>query len=196
MEELQQSVYQEQTVASVFVVAVTNAHLLGMGGINKAEAAIQAILNPRRGGPTALEGALDPELSKARAYVAILADYQLGFTLLYNLQRVDQELRPGNPIHAQEVAFGGEMRPNGGTLDVFVFKEDEGALFKRLYLPRVLVTETVKAYEQDSNRDYAHTFVLDPTIEDCNAKPTAQMMPIPLEWAPMFVDDPNFGTAI
>jgi hypothetical protein len=39
-------------------------------------------------------------------------------------------------------------------------------------------------------------FVLDPTVEDYNAKPTTWMMPIPLEWAPMFVDNPNFGTAI
>jgi hypothetical protein len=100
MEELQQRVYQEQMAVSVFAVVVTNARLLGMGGVNKAEAAIQAILNLRRGGPTALEGALDPELSKARAYIAILVDYQLGFTLLYNLQRVNQELRPGNPIRA------------------------------------------------------------------------------------------------
>ncbi len=90
---------------------------------------------------------MDPERSKVRAYIAILANYQLGFTLLYNLQRVNQELRPGNPIHARVVAFGGEVQTNSGTLDVFVFEEDTGALFKRLYLPRVLVMETVKAYE-------------------------------------------------
>ncbi len=76
--------YQEWTAASVFAVAVTNARFLGMGGINKAEAAIQAILNTRRGRPTVLEGALDPELSKAWAYIAILANYQGGFTLQYN----------------------------------------------------------------------------------------------------------------
>jgi hypothetical protein len=196
MEGLQQRVYQERTAASVFMVSVTNAHLLGMGGVDKAEAAIQAILNPCRGGPMALEGALDPEPSKARAYIAILADYQLRFTLPYNLHWVNQELRPGNPIRARVVAFGGEVRTNGGTPDVFVFEEDKGALFKRLYLPRVLVTETIAAYEQHSNGNYAHRFVLDPTIEDCNVKPTTRMMPIPLEWAPMFVDNPDFGTAI
>ncbi len=47
MEELQQRVYQERTVASVFVVAVTNACLHGMGSVDKAEAAIQAILRRR-----------------------------------------------------------------------------------------------------------------------------------------------------
>jgi hypothetical protein len=46
MEELQQRVYQERTAASLLAVTVTNARLLGMGGINKAEAAIQAILSP------------------------------------------------------------------------------------------------------------------------------------------------------
>jgi hypothetical protein len=92
--------------------------------------------------------------------------------------------------------FVGEVRTNGGTPDVFVFKEDEGALFKRLYLSRVSVTETVMAYEQDSDGDYAHTFVPDPTVEDRNTKPTTWMMPIPLKWAPMFVDNINFRTAI
>jgi hypothetical protein len=46
MGELQQRVYQEQTTASVFAVVVTNACLLGMEGVNEAEVAIQAILNP------------------------------------------------------------------------------------------------------------------------------------------------------
>ncbi len=58
------------------------------------------------------------------------------------------------------------MRTNGSTPDVFVFEEDKGALFKRLYLPRVLVTETIMVYKQDSDGDYTHTFVLDPTVED------------------------------
>jgi hypothetical protein len=130
MEELQQTVYQERTAASVFAAAVTNAHLLGMEGVNKAEAAIQAILNPWRGGPTALEGALDPELSKARAYIAILADYQLGFTLLYNLQWVNQELRPGNPIRAWVVVFRGEVWTNGGTPDVLFLRKTRGPYSK------------------------------------------------------------------
>ncbi len=141
----------------------------------------------------ALGGALDPDLSKAREYIAVLANYQLGFTLLYNIQRVDQELRPSNPIRARVVAFGGEVQTNDDTLDVFIFKEDKEALFKRLYLPRVLVTETMKAYKQNSNGDYTHTFVLDPTVEDRNNKPTTRMMPIPLEWAPIFVDNPTLG---
>jgi hypothetical protein len=94
------------------------------------------------------------------------------------------------------VAFRGEVWTNDGTPDVFVFKEDEGALFKRLYLPRVSAMETVKAYKQDSKGDYAHTFVLNPTIKDWKAKPTTRMMPIPLELAPMFVDNPDFGMAI
>jgi hypothetical protein len=54
----------------------------------------------------------------------------------------------------------------------------------------------MRAYEQDSDGDYTHMFVLDPTVEDRNAKPTTWMMPISLEWAPMFVDNPDFGMAI
>ncbi len=143
-----------------------------------------------------MEGPLDPELLKAQAYIAVLVAYQLGFTLLHNLQQVNQELRPGNPICAWVAAFGGGVRTNGGTPDVFVFEEDKGALFKWLYLPRVLVMETIMAYEQDSNGDYTQMFLLDPTATDRNAKPTTRMMPILLEWASMFVDKPDFGMVI
>jgi hypothetical protein len=89
MEELQQRVYQERTAASVFVVAVSNARLRGKEGIDKAEAAIDNILTPRKGEPTALESALDPDVSKTRAYIAVLAENDGGFTLMYNLQQAN-----------------------------------------------------------------------------------------------------------
>ncbi len=89
MEELQKRVYQERTAASVFAVAVSNARLRGKEGINEAEAAIDNILTPRKGGPTALESALDSDASKTRAYIAVLAENDGGFTLMYNLQRAD-----------------------------------------------------------------------------------------------------------
>jgi hypothetical protein len=94
------------------------------------------------------------------------------------------------------VAFRGEVRPDDDTPDVFVLEEDEEDLFEWVYLPQVSVMDTVKAYEQDSEGDYTHTFVLDPATRDKKAKPTTRMMPIPLEWAPMFVDNPNFGTTV
>jgi hypothetical protein len=55
---------------------------------------------------------------------------------------------------------------------------------------------TLKAYKQDSKGDYTHTFVLDPATWHKKAKPTTRMMPIPLEWAPMFVNNPDFGTTV
>jgi hypothetical protein len=64
MEELQKRVYQERTAALVFAVAVSNARFRGKEGINKAEAAIEDILTPQKGGPMALESALDPNTSK------------------------------------------------------------------------------------------------------------------------------------
>jgi hypothetical protein len=108
MEELQQRVYQERTAALVFAVAVSNARLRGKECINKAEVAIKDILTPRKGGPTALESALDPDASKTRAYIAVLAENDRGFTLMYNLQRANRELRPGNLIKSRVVAFGGK----------------------------------------------------------------------------------------
>jgi hypothetical protein len=196
MEELQQRVYQERTAASVFAVAVSNARLRGKGCIDEAEAAIKDILTPRKGGPTALESALDLDASKTRAYIAFLAENDRGFTLMYNLQRADREIRPGNPIKSRVVAFGGKVRPDNDTPDVSVLEEDKEDLFERVYLLQVLVTDTLKAYKQDSGGDYTHTFVLDPATWHKKAKPTTTMMPIPLEWATMIVDNADFGTAV
>ncbi len=89
MEELQQRVYQKRTTALVFAVAVSNARLRGKECINKAEAAIKDILTPRKGGPAALESALDPDASKTQAYIAVLAENDRGFTLMYNLQQAN-----------------------------------------------------------------------------------------------------------
>ncbi len=75
--------------ASVFAVAVSNARFRGKEGIDKCEAAIEDILTPQKGGPTALESALDPDVSKIRAFIAVLAENDRGFTLMYNLQRAD-----------------------------------------------------------------------------------------------------------
>ncbi len=94
------------------------------------------------------------------------------------------------------MAFGGEVRPDDNTPDVFVLEEDKEDLFKRVYLPQVLVMDTLKVYKQDSEGDYTHTFVLDPETRHKKAKPTTRMMPILLEWAPMFVDNPDFGTMV
>jgi hypothetical protein len=110
--------YQERTAALVFAVAVSNARLRGKEGIDEAEAAIDNILTPRKGGPTVLENALDLDASKTRAYIAVLAENDGGFTLMYNLQQADRELRPGNPIKSRVVTFGGEVRPDNDTPDV------------------------------------------------------------------------------
>ncbi len=64
---------------------------------------------------------------------------------MYNLQQANQELRPGNPIKSRVVAFGGEVRPDDDTPDVFFLEEDEEDLLEQVYLPQVLVTDTVKA---------------------------------------------------
>ena len=176
---------------------VLNTCLRGIDSIDKAEMVIKAILSPLEAGlPTALEMAFSHSVSRARTYLAIVAGGVGGFTLLYDLQRADQELRPDSPIRARIVAFGGEVCAKGTTPDVFVIEGEETTLLDRLYLPRVSVMETFRAYEVDCDGDYAHTFVLDPTVEDQKSRPTTRMMPIPLEWAPMFVDNPDFGTTI
>jgi hypothetical protein len=110
MEGLQQRVYQEQTAASVFMVAVTNARFLGIGGVDKAEAAIQAILNPQRGGLTALEGAFDPELSKPGHILPSLPTLSWGLPCCTTSIGLIRSSRPATPSAHGWWHFGGRCR--------------------------------------------------------------------------------------
>ena len=109
---------------------------------------------------------------------------------------MDQEIRPGDPIIDHIVVFKGDIRPQGPTPNVIVFTEGEDTLIKRFHLPTARRAETHAQYRSwaDGN-DQLPTFVVDPSIMTRVTGAVTRLIPIPLEWAPMFLDGPTFGMA-
>jgi hypothetical protein len=98
-------------------------------------------------------------------------------------------------IANQIVAFEGDIQPQGPTPNVVVFNEAEDTLFQRFNLPLACLVETNTRYSSQANRnDHSHMFLVDPVTARVTGAVT-WLIPIPMEWAPMFVDGPNFGTA-
>jgi hypothetical protein len=95
------------------------------------------------------------------------------------------------------VAFEGDIWPQGPTSNVVVFDEAKDTMFWSHFLLPVRLLETVRRYSTQANgKDQNNTFVVDPAVTESVTGPVTQVIPIPMEWAPMFVDGPNFGIAI
>jgi hypothetical protein len=195
MEALEQRRYSKGTVALVFAQA--EARRTNQGFATKAMASLASIFegseNPD---PGAVAAALETEASNSQAYLVLMND-NVGFTLLHHLQRLKCEIRPGDPIINRVVAFEGDIWPQGPTPNVVVFDEVKDIMFRRLFLPPVRLPETLHQYSVRVNgNNQNNTFVVDPAVTERVTGPVTQVIPIPMEWTPMFVDGPNFGTAI
>jgi hypothetical protein len=94
------------------------------------------------------------------------------------------------------VAFEGDIRPQGFTPNVVVFNEAEDTLFQGFNLPSARLVETHKWYRSQANgNDQNNTFLVDLSVMVNATGAVTRLIPIPLEWAPVFIDGPNFGTA-
>jgi hypothetical protein len=183
-------------MASVFARTVTQARLAGKTFGDDAVAAMAAIFegseNPD---PCAVAAVLELVAASARAYLVIM-NGKVGFTLLHHLQRVDWEIWPGDPIANQIVAFEGDIRPQGPTPNVIVFNKAKDTLFQQFNLPRACLVETNARYSLRANgNNQSHTFMVDPLVTARVTGAVTRMIQILMEWAPMFVDGPNFGMA-
>ena len=77
-----------------------------------------------------------------------------------------------------------------------MFNKAEDTLFQRFNLPLARLVETHKWYHLQANgNDQNNTFLVDPSVTVKATGAVTRLIPIPLEWAPMFIDGPNFGTA-
>jgi hypothetical protein len=175
MDALEQCMYSEGTVASVFARTVTNSTLAGNPFGAEAIAAIASIFkgndNPY---PSVVAAALVPSAASTRAYLVVMNN-DVGFSVLHHLQRMDQEICPGDPV---------------------VFTEAEDTLFKHFHLPTVRLAETHARYRSRADgNDQLPTFMVDPSITTQVTGAVTRLIPIPLEWAPMFLDGPTFGMA-
>jgi hypothetical protein len=196
MDALEQRMYSEGTVASVFARTVTHAKLAGNPFGAEATDAMASIFKGNDNPDTsAVAAALAPSAASTRAYLVVMND-DVGFSVLHHLQRMDREIRPGDPIIDHIVAFEGDIRPQGPTPNVVVFTEAEDTLFKRFHLPTARLAETHARYRSRADgNDQLPTFVVDPSITTRVTGAVTRLIPIPLEWAPMFLDGPTFGMA-
>jgi hypothetical protein len=108
MEELQQCMYMEGSVALVFAQQVMKERLVSQDSGHKFARTLSDIFrgsnNPDPGTVEAALGA-----SEAQAYLVMMNDDQ-GFTLVHHLARLDRELCPSNPIVNKIVAFVLDIR--------------------------------------------------------------------------------------
>jgi len=69
-------------------------------------------------------------------------------------------------------------------------------LFQWFNLPSANLDGSQQWYSSQANgNDRKNTFLVDPAITVKANGAVTRLIPIPLEWAPMFLDGPNFGTA-
>ncbi len=195
MEPLQQRMYVKGLVALVFAQRVTQERL--DGGSSNSE--FQKTLSDIFGGsetldPDVVRAAL--EASEARAYLVVMNEDHR-FTLVHHLARLNHELRPSNPIVNQIVAFGDDIHPTATSPSVWVFDGRDKDMFARLHLPEVNLKETQRFYSDEANRnDMSSLFKLDLAASELVQGLVTRLIPLPMEWASLFVDNPTFGTAI
>ena len=197
MNVLEHRMFSEGTVASVFARTIAQAHRARKTlGANALEAMEDIFRGDADAHPGAVTAALEPNAAKARVYLVVM-NGDVGFTLLHHVQRMDQEIRPTDPIVNRIVAFAGDIRAQGPSPNVVVFDEEEGTLFQRFDLPAARLMETHDWYSSRANgNDQNNTFVVDPAIPVKVGGAVTRLIPIPLEWASMFLDGPNFGTTV
>jgi hypothetical protein len=197
MDPLEHCMYSKGTVALVFARTVTQARLAGKIFGDDAVAAMAAIFegseNPN---PCAVAAVLGPDAASAWAYLVIM-NGKVGFTLLHHLQQVDREIWPKDLIANQIVVFKGDIRPQGPTPNVVVFNKAKNTLFQRFNLLRACLVETNARYSLRANgNNQSLTFVVDPLVTARVTGAVTRMIPIPMEWAPMFVDGAQFWHGI
>ncbi len=108
MDALECQVYTTGTVASVFARTITQSQLTKKIGAEVLAAMEDIFQGNENLDPGAVTKALQPDTARARDYLAVV-NLEVGFTLLHHLQRMDQEIRPGDPIVNRIVAFEGDI---------------------------------------------------------------------------------------
>ncbi len=68
-------------------------------------------------------------------------------------------------------------------------------LFVQVHLPPVPLLQTIKKYKSSIGNDQNYAFVRGGSNDKMDAVASTWMIPISMDWAPMFVDCSNFGTA-
>ena len=141
----------------------------------------------------ACDAALGPS-SADRAYLAML-NAEGVFSVMHGLQWWAEAPGGTRNQRGHMVAFEGEVRSGTGVPNLWRFDEPKEQLFRLLTLPPVLLSETANFYANPANGGYYCATVV-PDAGGPDWAPTCgRLIPIPIEWAPMFLDYPDLGTA-
>jgi hypothetical protein len=97
--------------------------------------------------------------------------------------------------HGRIVTFEGEVRTGTGLPNLWRFEEPDDHLFRLLTLPQLSLSDTAQFYKDETNDKYYRTTVVPDEEGPGRAPACGRLIPIPVEWAPMFLDYPKAGTA-
>jgi hypothetical protein len=150
----------------------------------------RAIMEDQAG---ALDAALGPKAGKW-AYLAML-NAEGVILVMHGLQWWAEAPGGTRNQRGHMVTFEGEVRTGTQVPNLWRFDEPEEHLFRLLALPPVLLSDTAKFYANAANGEYYRATVV-PDAGGPNWAPTCgRLIPIPIEWAPMFLDYPESGAA-
>ena len=142
---------------------------------------------------SALVKALEPKAT-GRAYLAMV-NAEGVFSVMHGLQWWTEA--PGGTRHQRGhmVAFEGEVRTGTGVPNLWRFDELEEQLFRPITLPPVSLSDTAIFYAEEANSEYYRATVVPDAGGAGWAPACGRLIPIPVAWAPMFLDYPDLGTA-
>jgi hypothetical protein len=141
----------------------------------------------------ALKSALEPK-AKGRTYLAML-NAKVIFSVMHGIQWWAGAPSGARNQRGKVVAFKGEVRTGTNVPNLWRFEELEEQIFWLLTLPPVSLSNTARYYEDGANDKYYRTTVA-PDARGAGWAPSCgHFIPIPVEWAPMFLDYPDSGTA-
>jgi hypothetical protein len=194
-DKLQQRMYVEGSMALVFAQQVTKEKVAGQDANHVFARTISNTFGGSKNpDPTAVKATL--RALEAWAYLVVMNEDR-GFTLMHHLAWLDRELCSGNPIVNKIMAFGDNIRKDATTPNVWVFKGEEHELFFRLHLPDVNLKETQLFYSDETKGNNSSSLLaMDPATKELGRGPVTRIIPIPMEWASLFVDNPSYGSVI
>jgi hypothetical protein len=87
------------------------------------------------------------------------------------------------------------VRSGTNIPNLWRFEEPDKELFRLLTLLPVLLSNTAHYYVDEVNNEYYCTTVVPDAGGAGWAPACGRLIPIPVEWVPMFLDYPDLGTA-
>jgi hypothetical protein len=92
------------------------------------------------------------------------------------------------------VAFEGNVRSGRGVPNLWRYDEPDEQLFRLVTLPPVALRKVAKFYASDDNTDYYRNTIVPDKGGAGWAPLCGRLIPIPVEWASLFLDYPDMGT--